>query len=418
MSACHIFAEQGVHISRRIFVINLTSETGHHYTHPRDTLTNNSWCLEQGKSTLESPVVLRALKHAFCGVFVITFLMATASGVFANRADENAFTTTQGNHLVKWDTPWELADGAGRQAVSGEEAIVLENPAGATLVVAVLNADSDLVAEQADVTSAQEAESDTFSIVDSGSYGNVIYSLTSFSASGKAFGAFSLFIDGGLGSEDVGYVLVSPAQSFSKSMSGVQNSITVDSEPVFAGIDPEGLKAQLGMVGESATNAGTSPEPTESPDTNRVSSGEQWVDPTFGYAVSWDSNWTETSPAGSASFAIANGSSAIAGFVAVPGTGSPAVLLFEDFQQVFLEGLPAGARVLASMVGGDEIILAAETQDGLFVQNIFFIDNDQTIVIATIFVQGSNPGSTISEFRNSVTIAGRQPLTYWEEIYP
>lgn len=329
-----------------------------------------------------------------------------------------SYTVTGGTHEVTWESPWDRANGVGQKTGAGDEAVVFADGEGATLVIAVYDANHDLTTEFNNATSAIETSADTYETVDSGSYDAVSYALLKYSKNAVKIGAFAIFIDGGLDGDDVGFVFTSPLSTFSSSLANAQKSISIDGEKILIDVDSAGLARQLGS---SISTSASQPTPTSQNPQPEVSAstGDTWMDPRFGYVVEWGAQWSPTDPPGSASFAIKHSSNnMIVGWVALPAEGISIFTYFDAFIAAFEQGIPSGSRTVVKLVGQDKITLAAEIGTGLFIQDVFFIDDGQTMVVTTILATGTDAAGLIDDYRSSVTVAGIAPLAKWNDVYP
>lgn len=180
----------------------------------------------------------------------------------------------------------------------------------------------------------------------------------------------------------------------------------------FTGSTTEQEKATATVQAKASSNHSSKRQ-----DAVPASSPDSWTDPQYGYSVTWNREWVSTDPPSTTTFAIKHGSrKIIAGYEAMPTQGIPAVIMYDALSAAFEAGMPEGSQRLSSLVDANRILLAASFGPGLFIQEIYFVDNGQTMVISTIVVADPDPERAISDYRESVTVAGMEPLKDWARI--
>lgn len=200
---------------------------------------------------------------------------ATAAAQETGLVDDTTYVLESTDEVVTWDDPWDFDEDIS-EAGDGFEIVALTG-GSSSLLLSVLPGGLDIEEARDLVLDEFAAGTDGFATIDRGAYGAISYSLDLADVGGTDLGVFTLFRSGSGNTPTFAYIFISSVQGFSDGFSSAQEQIAIDGEPIFEGVDGDGLQTQLEQ------KAGAAPEPaddtpesedTETPDAAGDSSGE------------------------------------------------------------------------------------------------------------------------------------------------
>lgn len=193
------------------------------------------------------------------------------------------YTSALTGSVIEATAPWTVD--AGRTVRRDTSETVVLTAGVYSLVISYLPPDAGLVDARDAFLTALLDDFTAPVVIDRGAYGDVSYSLDTATVEGVRMGIFTLF----LGEREHGvveaYAFVAPAVLLASGIASLQAHVSVDGQPIFTGIDGEGLQALL--------TPGATPVATETPASADLGlAGEgRWVSPQFRAEVIWGPAW-------------------------------------------------------------------------------------------------------------------------------
>ncbi|HEV2074447.1 MAG TPA: hypothetical protein VGR29_12490 [Thermomicrobiales bacterium] len=205
-----------------------------------------------GEKVLKQP---RILVRSLLLLSIIYSLLYSGTGVSAVAAQAGAtsFTSPMTGSTIYITGSWTI-DTASVASQDGIESITLTGPYD-FMQVWFMPAGLDLVAARDIILDSFATEFGTFVEIDRGAYGDVSYSLDMTSSEGVEFGVFSLFLGQRASGFVEYYVYFGPVIYFQQGFAAAQQSITVNGNPVFSGVDGAGLQNLLSANAGAAGGA-------------------------------------------------------------------------------------------------------------------------------------------------------------------
>jgi hypothetical protein len=186
--------------------------------------------------------------------------------------------------VVGFVEPWVRDDGI---AVSGTDGEVVALTAGPySLVIAHLPSEADRTEALDAFLRLFLSPFDQVEVVDRGAYGRVSYSLDVTFVEGVRMGIFTLFVDGQDGRFIEALSFMAPATHVAEGVASAQEHITIDGNPVLAGVDGAGLQSLLVPVLPVAATPGVALH-----ELGVVEEG-RYISPQFDVEVIWGDTWT------------------------------------------------------------------------------------------------------------------------------
>lgn len=145
-----------------------------------------------------------------------------------------------------------------------------------SLLISVLPNGLDIEEARDIVLDEFEAGTDAFATIDCGAYENISYSLDLANIGGTELGVFTLFRGGSGNTATFAYIFISSVQGFSDGFASSQKEILISGEPIFDGVDGEGLQSQLEQ------NAGSAPASDDDAETPEVDEDAETLRPDEG----------------------------------------------------------------------------------------------------------------------------------------
>jgi hypothetical protein len=180
--------------------------------------------------------------------------------------------------------PWAFENGMAATGADGEIVALTAGPS--SLVIAHLPPDADRTEARDAFLGMFLAPFDQVEIVDRGAYGRVSYSLDLAVVEGVRMGLFTLFVDRQDGRLIEALCLMAPYTRVEEGVTSAQERITIDGNPVLAGVDGAGLQARLVPVPPVAATPGSAFD-----ELGLVEEG-RYISPQFDVEVMWGDMWT------------------------------------------------------------------------------------------------------------------------------
>lgn len=195
----------------------------------------------------------RGLKRGSIRILaVLTLLLATIGGVTGGAVvaaqevgliDETTYVVEATGDEIVWGDPWDFDDEISDTGDGFE--IVALNAELSSLLISVLPNGLDIEESRDIVLEEFAAGTDQFATIDRGAYENISYSLDLANVGGTELGAFTLFRGGTGNTPTFAYIFIGSIQGFSDGFASSQQEITIAGDPIFDGVDGEGLQALL-----------------------------------------------------------------------------------------------------------------------------------------------------------------------------
>jgi hypothetical protein len=216
-----------------------------------------------------SSVAIRAL--VVLGVIFATLVGASGSSVVAAQGaglvDDTTYVLETTGEEVTWDDPWAFDEDIS-EVGDGYEIVALTGGVS-SLLISVLPNGLDIEEARDLVLDEFQAGTDAFATIDRGAYDDISYSLDLANIGGVDLGVFTLFRGGSGDTPTFAYIFIGAVQGFSDGFESSQEEIAIGGEPIFNGVDGEGLQRQLEQ------NVGDAPRQSDdSNDADTPSSGE------------------------------------------------------------------------------------------------------------------------------------------------
>lgn len=190
---------------------------------------------------------------------VLVGLVSASPGAFAAQGkglvDDTTYVLETTGDEVTWDDPWEFDDDISETG-DGYEIVAL-NAELSSLLISVLPNGLDIEEARDIVLDEFAAGTDEFATIDRGAYDNISYSLDLANVDGTDLGVFTLFRRGSGSTPTFAYIFISSIQGFGDGFASSQERIAIDGDPIFKGVDGDGLQTQLEQ------NRGSAPDPDE-----------------------------------------------------------------------------------------------------------------------------------------------------------
>jgi hypothetical protein len=180
--------------------------------------------------------------------------------------------------------PWAFEDGMAASGADGEVVALTAGPY--SLVIAHLPPDASRTEARDAFLGMFLAPFDQVEIVDRGGYGRVSYSLDLAVVEGVFMGLFTLFVDRQDGRFIEALCFIAPATRVEEGIVSAQEHITIDGNPVLAGVDGAGLQARLVPAAPVAATPGIALD-----ELGLVEEG-RYISPQFEVEVIWGDTWT------------------------------------------------------------------------------------------------------------------------------
>lgn len=245
-----------------------------------------------------SPVVAATL--AF--LLVLLGPVGTASAVAQQTGliDNHTYVTATSGHRITWSSPWSFREeyqNADEPEMNGE--MILLTAGGAEVIVGFAPMSYNASVGQVLNSSLTASEDFDLTVLDQGADDSGAYVLGLASVQGTNLGLFSLVQPAPGGVDSMVTFYFGTVFGFGEGMASAQRAITVDDQPIFAGIEPAGLQKQLTAAQENPPPAGATPVPT-TPSQTTVSSDLQklglvsegkYRSPQYKTNVTWGTDW-------------------------------------------------------------------------------------------------------------------------------
>lgn len=189
--------------------------------------------------TIRALVVLAIILAGLIGAPGMNSVVAQGEGL----VDDTTYVLEITGEEITWDEPWafdedvsEVGDGYEIVALSGDFS---------SLLISVLPNGLDIEDARDLVLDEFKSGTDAFATVDRGAYDNISYSLDVATIDGADLGVFTLFRGGSGNTPTFAYIFIGTVQGFSDDFESAQEEIAIDGDPIFDGVDGEGLENQL-----------------------------------------------------------------------------------------------------------------------------------------------------------------------------
>jgi hypothetical protein len=361
-------------------------------------------------------------KRVALDLMVLIALLVAPLATSSAQTSADSYTSELTGAQIEIDSPWEI-DPTGSYNHDGLEVVSISTGVQFLLLGFVPswlepNVVRDLLLDSI------AAEADASETIDKGSYGAVNYSLDVVLLEGAPAGIFTLVQSGRYGEYHHVSMFFSPVLGFREGLQSAQESVTVDREGVFEGIDAQGLYDLLSGSGLASTAA--------TPDVSNQELGlvedGRYVSPQLGAEVTWDERWALDVLTGEP---IASDTLLREDTLALDWTGGGLDMLVVIFGEGKGEGitremlewlLPAGPEgddieVLQTAMSEDALALIVQSPEDLgddffMVSEISCVDERcDTISVVTLVGSADSIAEAYEEAQDGVSIDGSPVFT-------
>lgn len=194
---------------------------------------------------------------------------ATGAPAAMAQATPGTYESPVSGAVIEVSAPW--AFDAGISATGEDEDIIGIRSENGRLLIGYLPATTDVDTALQRALDVLVAERAGLQELDSGAYDDVTYALGTVGLDGVEHGVFTVYEGAGADGVVTSTTFVAVASSFGDALQDIQQHVTVDSSPVFNGVEGAGIQelldAQAGIAGGSAPSEDSTPAITEaSPD--------------------------------------------------------------------------------------------------------------------------------------------------------
>ena len=200
--------------------------------------------------------------HAAGPTIVIAMLagivaVGAAVGVVAQPGEESVALPLADVELTV-DAPWSIDRGA---TVATEDANVVKLD-GETdnVLLGYFPAGTSVEEADAAIVGPYVQRFDAVEVIESGTSGDYAYGLNLVTIAGREYGVFSLYTSEGVSGFAEASVYIAPVTGFGAGLDDAKQDILVDGEPIFGGVQGDGVQAVLSdATGASAAVTVTGP---------------------------------------------------------------------------------------------------------------------------------------------------------------
>lgn len=201
------------------------------------------------------------------------------SGAAQESSDTSYVLETTGDEIT-WDEPWRIEPDI-EDSGDGFEVVGFSSDTS-SLLISVIPNDLDIEEARDATLEVVSDDADSFTIVDRGAYENISYALDIATYDGAELGVFTLFRGGSGSTPTFVYVFIGGITSFSEGFDSAQDTFQVSGDPIFTGVEGQGLEDLLAQNSGGGGETSATEEPTEpsTDDPTEEATDEPGNDPT------------------------------------------------------------------------------------------------------------------------------------------